>query len=276
MDRDETSQDETSTEAAPTEAAPAEAAPTENAALAEILNRDEAVHEGDRLLAAIVDFGVFVPVDEADRVVFVKGSDGSPLLPGYTSAAVCAQAIPQAHAAVLCDGARIQDIARQTGVEKLMAATADHWATVPIPLILGTLRDRGMQTAREQSVRLTRSAHPVAIALRDALGRRILEFPGVEAIWIADAQWQETGLTNLMLHVALASGTDPALPTRMLGTIFEHDVKMPGDGPQISIRTLDPDADAQFIARLMRMGLDLVNANHKTGKVGIVSVDYDS
>ncbi|HEY3873536.1 MAG TPA: hypothetical protein VGM10_34585 [Actinocrinis sp.] len=258
-----------------TEAAPVEAAPIENVVLAEILNRDEAVHQGDRLLAAIVDFGVFVPVGEADKVVFVKGSDGSPLLPGYTSAEVCAQAIPQSQP-VLCDGARIQDIARQTGVEKLMVATADHWAAVPTAMIMQVLHNRGMQTAREQSVRLTRSAHPLAIALRDAMRRRILEFPGVEAIWIADAHWQETGLTNLMLHVALTAGTDPAQPTRMLGAIFEHDVKVPGDAPQVSIRTLDPKADAQFIARLMRMGLDLVNANHKTGKVGIVSVDYDS
>ena len=266
--------------AAPTEVAPTEAAteapPTENLALAEILNRDEAVHQGDRLLAAIVDFGVFVPVDEAHSVIFLQGTDGSPLLPGYASAAACTQALPQAQP-VLCDGARIQDIARQTGVEKLMvAASSDHWATVPVQLLLRVLGERGMQTAREQSVKLTRSAHPLAITLRGAMTRRILEFPGVEAIWIADAHWQETGLDNLLLHVALTPGTDPAQPARMLNSIFEHDLKVPGDAPQLSIRTLDPTADAQFIAQLMRMGLDLVNANHKTGKVGVVSVEYDS
>lgn len=249
--------------------------PTENVVLAEILNRDEAVHQGDRLLAAIADFGVFVPVDEAGSVIFVKGSDGSPLLPGYTGTEVCAQAIPQAQP-VLCDGARIQDIARQTGVEKLMVATADHWASVPMGLIMQVLHTRGMQTAREQSVQLTRSTHPVAIALRDAMAHRILEFPGVEAIWIADAHWQETGLTNLMLHVALTAGTDPAQPTRMLDTIFGHDITMPADGPQLSIRTLDPKADVNFIGQLMRMGLDLVNADHRTGKVGVVSAEYDS
>lgn len=265
--------DEEST--APEQDAGAAAAPGPNVALAEILNRDEAVHAGDRLIAAIIDFGVFVPVNGEDKVVFLKGPDGSPLLPGYASAEVCVEKIPESHA-VLCDGARLQDIARQTGVEKLIVSTADHWATVPVPLIMQVLGSRGMQTAREQSVRLTRSAHPVAIALRDAMARRILEFPGVEAIWIADAQWQETGLRNLMLHFALTAGTDPAQPNRMLNTLFAHDVKMTADRPQISIRTLDPKADADFIARLMRMGLDLVNANHRTGKVGVVSVDYDS
>jgi len=92
---------------------------TVNAALADILDRQAAATEAERLLAALVDGGVFVPVQEDGSVLFFQAEDGTPTLPGYVSEACCAERLPEAVATVHCDVLRLMDIAKQTGVAVL-------------------------------------------------------------------------------------------------------------------------------------------------------------
>jgi hypothetical protein len=175
---------------------------TVNAALADILDRQAAETEAEQLLAALVDDGVFVPVQESGSVLFLKGEDGAPALPGYVSEACCAEQLPEAVGAVHCDALRLVDIVEQTGVAVLVLHSSKSWARVPVPLLQRTLRQQGRRAAGER-LKLSWSTHPVAVALRDALLRRVREFPAIRTVWVSQARWLDTGAEHLMLHVAV-------------------------------------------------------------------------
>ena len=101
---------------------------TVNVILADILDRDAAGTEAEQLLAALVDHGVFVPVRENGSVLFFRGEDGTPALPGYTSEACCAERLPEAAAAIHCDALRLLDIVEAAIKQRVNGKKGDEKA----------------------------------------------------------------------------------------------------------------------------------------------------
>ncbi|WP_406288500.1 hypothetical protein [Embleya sp. NBC_00896] len=103
-----------------------------NPTLAALLDGPDA--EPADLLAAIVESGVVIPIDDTESVVFIRGQDGLPWLPAFVDEATCARDVPHAQP-YLCDAPRLLDIAARTGVRTLTVASATQCATVPMALI---------------------------------------------------------------------------------------------------------------------------------------------
>jgi hypothetical protein len=246
--------------------------PGPNEALAAIVERGHPADEADALLAALVDGGVFVPVNEEHGVVFVELGD-APALPAYTSEAACRHWLPDAAGSVWCDAVRLLDIARHTGVQTMAVFADAQWASVPLPLIGDTLRERGVRTQVEQTLRLTWSTHPLAVALRGAFAARILAHPAVHTVWIADAQWLETGNEHLLVHIAVDEGAKPAAK-ELLELVLAEDVPLGPDSPGVAMRVLEP-ADTATAADLDERGLDTIRANHATARVDVISREFD-
>ncbi|MFF4038599.1 hypothetical protein [Streptomyces sp. NPDC001816] len=249
---------------------------TINGALADILDRGAAASESQQLLAALADHGVFVPVQANGSVMFLRNSeDGSPLLPGYVSEACCAERLPQAAGAVHCDALRLLDISQQTGVGVLALHSATNWARVPLPLLSQTLRERGQQAGGQQ-LKLTWSTHPVAVALRDALARRIRDFPAVRTVWVSHARRMDTGFEHLMLHMAVDEPLPSASAHRLTETLLGGEVVLGEGSPQVAMLALNTTTHAATLAELERMGLDTVRSDPATGRVEVVSQEFDA
>ncbi len=246
-----------------------------NAALADILDRNAAGREPDALLAALVDHGVFVPVRENGSVLFLRSEGGTPAIPGYVSEACCAEWLPEAAAAIHCDALRLLDIAEQTGVEALAVHSTQGWARVPVPLLYRTLGRRGQQAEGER-LKLSWSTHPVAVALRDALTRRVREFPAVRTVWVSHARWLETGAEHLMLHIAVDEPLPSPSAQRMTETLLAEDVVLGEDDPKVGMLAINAATHAESIAELESMGLDTVRFDRATGRVEVISREYDA
>lgn len=247
---------------------------TGNAVLADILDRHAAVQEGERLLAALVDGGVFVPVGESGSVLFLKGEDGAPVLPGYVSEACCAEQLADARGAVHCDALRLLDIVERTGARELTVHSPGGWARVPVPLLQRTLRERGRQAAGER-LKLSWSAHPVAVALRDAVARRVREFPAVRAVWVSQARWLDTGAEHLMLHVAVDEPLPSPSAQRLMEALLGEDVRLGAEDPKVGMLPLNTTTHAASIAELDSLGLDTVRRDPGSDRVEVVSREYD-
>ncbi|MFF7751218.1 hypothetical protein ACFZCP_18590 [Streptomyces sp. NPDC007971] len=249
---------------------------TINGALADILDRGAAAAESEQLLAALADHGVYVPVQGNGSVLFLQNSeDGAPVLPGYVSEECCAEQLPEAVGAVHCDALRLLDISQQTGVGLLALHSATNWARVPLPLLSQTLRERGQQVGGQQ-LRLTWSTHPVAVALRDALVGRVRRFPAVRTVWVSQARRMDTGFEHLMLHVAVDEPLPSASAHRLMETLLAEDVVLPDGAPQVGLLALNTTTHAATIAELERMGLDTVRSDAATGRVEVVSREFDA
>ncbi|UXY25635.1 hypothetical protein [Streptomyces sp. HUAS TT20] len=246
-----------------------------NTALADILDRDAADREPDALLAALVDHGVFVPVGENGSVLFLRSEDGTPAIPGYVSEACCAERLPQAAAAIHCDALRLLDIAERTGVEALAVHSVRGWARVPVPLVYRTLAGRGQQAGGER-LKLSWSTHPVAVALRDALARRVREFPAVRTVWVSRARRLETGAEHLMLHIAVDEPLPSSSAQRMTEILLAEDVVLGEDDPKVGMLAINTTGHAESIAELESMGLDTVRFDRATGRVDVISREYDA
>jgi hypothetical protein len=248
---------------------------TVNAALADILDRQAAVPEAEQLLAALVDGGMFVPVQESGSVLFLQDEDGAPALPGYVSEACCAERLPEAVAAVHCDALRLVDIVEQTGLAVLVLHSDKDWARVTVPLLLHTLRQRGQQ-AEGQRLKLSWSTHPVAVALRDALMRRIREFPAIRTVWVSQARWLDTGAEHLMLHIAVDEPLPSPSAQRMVETLLAEEVVLGAEDPRLGTLALDITTHAATIAELESLGLDTVRLDAGSGRVDVISREYES
>ncbi|WP_238008836.1 hypothetical protein KZZ52_44910 [Dactylosporangium sp. AC04546] len=244
-----------------------------NDALAAVLERGRAADEADALLAALVDGGVYVPFDEQGSVVFIGVDDTGPVLPGYTSEAACERWLPHAAGSLLCDVLRLLDIAEHTGVGTLAVFAAQEWAKVPLPLVASTLRGRGMRTQGEQTLRLTWSTHPMAVALRGAFAARILAHPQVRTVWIAHARWIVSGNEQLMVHVAVDEEARPA-GKALLEAVLAEEVPLGPESPSLALRVLEPH-EAHHAAELDGLGLDTIRADHAAGQVHVVSHEFD-
>ncbi|MCP2311962.1 hypothetical protein [Kitasatospora paracochleata] len=245
-----------------------------NSALADILDRDAGATESDLLLAALVDHGAFVPVRENGSVLFFRDDAGNPALPGYVSESCVEVRLAEAAGSVHCDVMRLLDIAGDTEAGRLMLFSDHGSATVPLPLLVRTLRRRGRQSQGER-LRLTWSTHPAAVALRDALLRRVREFAAVRTVWISHARWLDTGMETLLLHVAVDEDLPSPTAHRMMEVLLAEEVTL-GDGdPKVGMIAVNTAAHADAIADLERMGLDTVRHDRETGRVEVVSQEYD-
>ncbi len=236
-------------------------------ALADLLDSSSTDH--DALLAALIDHGVYVPVADNGSVVFLRNEDGSPALPGYVSEECCADRLPSADGAVHCDVLRLLDIAAQTGVEVLMLFSTGGWARVPVPLLRRTLQERGRDAAGER-MKLTWSRHPAAVALRNAAAERIREFPAVRTVWVSQVRWLDTGIEHLMVHMAVDEELPSPSADRLMTAVLPAE-----DRPQVGLLALNTTTHAATITELDRMGLDTVRADHTTGRVDVLSREYD-
>jgi hypothetical protein len=228
-----------------------------NAALADILDRRAAETESEQMLAALVDGGVYVPTDDEGSVLFFQGEHGEPMLPGYVSEDCCAELLPQAGASVHCDSMRLMDILKQTGVAVMAVYSRKGWARVPAPLMAQTMSHRGRQAAGER-LKLTRTTHPVAVALLEALARRVPEFPAVRTVWVSHARWLETGNEHLMLHVAVDEPLPSASANGMMELLMGEDVPLTEQDPRVGMLAMNTVDHADAIAEVEAMGLDTV------------------
>ncbi|MEU0536227.1 hypothetical protein [Amycolatopsis tolypomycina] len=240
---------------------------TANTALAGLL--DSSSDDHDAMLAALADHGVYVPVAANGSVVFLQNEDGSPALPGYVSEECRADLLPAADGTVRCDVLQLLDIATQTEVEVLVLFSAGGWARVPVALLRRTLRQRGRDAGGER-MKLTWSRHPAAVALRDAAVERIREFPAVRTVWVSQARWLDSGIEHLMVHMAVDEELPSPSADRLMAAMLPA-----GDRPQAGLLALNTSTHAATIAELDRMGLDTVRADHATGRVDVVSREYD-
>ncbi len=247
--------------------------PGSNDALAAVLDRGRPGDESDALLAALVDGGVYVPVDSQGSVVVIGIDDSGPVLPGYTSETARAQRLPDAAGSVLCDALRLLDISQHTGLETLAVFSGEHWAKIPLSLVAVTLRVRGVRTQGDQTLRLTRSADPVAVALRGAFADRILAHPQVQAAWIGHARWAGTGNEHLMVHMAVDEGAQPAAQA-LLEAVLGEGLPLAPESAGLALRVLEPH-EADQAAELDGLGLDTVRADHAAGRVDVVSREFD-
>ncbi|WP_159043285.1 hypothetical protein [Streptomyces sp. NBRC 110028] len=248
---------------------------TGNPVLAGILDRQAARTEGEQLLNAIVDFGVLVPVDANGSVMFVGMEGSGPSLPGYTSEQCCRERLPQSAGAVHCDVARLLDIERQTKVATLSVFSPGGYAGIPMSLLHQVLQQRGQRLPEDRTLTLGRSTHPRAVALRDALRDRLRDFPEVHAVWIGHARWNESGMEQLMLHMAIGSQAPEGTADRLMKALLENQPAIGDEEPAIALRVLDPVAEADEISRLDTLGLDTVRVDPATRRTEVVSQEYD-
>lgn len=230
---------------------------TGNDALADILDRQASETESEQLLAALVDHGVFVPVQANGSVLFLADDEGAPALPGFVSEACCADRLPEAAGSVHCDALRLLDIVEQTGVEALMLHSYQGWARVPALLMHQTLQQRGRRAGGEQ-LQLSRSTHRLALALRDAVARRLPEFPAIRAVWVSQARWLATGAEHLMLHVAVDEPLPSPSADRLVEVLLAGEVVRNDGEPQLGMLALNTTEQADYIAELEASGLDVI------------------
>ncbi|MCX5128421.1 hypothetical protein [Streptomyces sp. NBC_00347] len=244
-----------------------------NVRLADLLDRRADGHEPapETLLAALFEGGVFVPVTDTGSVLFLPDDEQPPTLLGFTDAALGTELLPSAARMVHCDVARLKDILEQTGVAVLGVRSGNGQAIFPEQV----LRDWATYGSGAE-MKLDWSTDPVAIALRDALLRRIREFPAVRSVWVAQVRWQATGEEHLMLHVAVDEDLPSAAADRLMQTLLDEEVQLGPTHPKVGMLALNTTTHADTIAHLDRQGLDTVRHDLGSGRVQVISREYDA
>ncbi|MFJ8042486.1 hypothetical protein ACIRBX_18550 [Kitasatospora sp. NPDC096147] len=243
-----------------------------NARLAELLDSRAPGHEPapEAVLTALFEGGAFVPLTPVGTVLFLPDDQQPPTLLGFTDAALGARLLPEAAGLVHCDADRLRDILEKTGVAVLGIRSGDGQAIFPEHV----LRDWANYGPGAE-VTLDRSTDPVAVALRDALVRRVREFPAVRSVWVARSRWRTTGEEHLMLHVAVDEDLPSASADRLMRVLLGEEVELGPEHPKVSMLPLHTATHAESIARLDRMGLDTVRHDPRSGRVEVVSREYD-
>ncbi|MEU7730913.1 hypothetical protein AB0B78_37800 [Streptomyces sp. NPDC040724] len=243
-----------------------------NVRLADLLDRRADGHEPapDTVLAALFEGGVFVPVTDTGSVMFLPDDKQPPTLLGFTDAALGAQLLPAAAGMVHCDAARLKDILEKTGVAVLGVRSGNGQAIFPEQV----LRDWATYGPGAE-MRLDWSTDPVAVALRDALVRRVREFPAVRSVWVAQVRWRASGEEHLMLHVAVDEDLPSASADRLMQILLGEEVKLGPRHPKVGTLALNTTTHADTIAQLDRQGLDTVRHDVESGQVQVISREYD-
>ncbi|MFD4637435.1 hypothetical protein ACFWN2_08995 [Lentzea sp. NPDC058436] len=227
--------------------------PVVNSALAELLAHRS---DYDHLLiaGAIADHGVFVPVAANGSVMFIEG----PWLPCFVSEESCAERMPEAAGALFCDALGLLDICELTGVVTVVMHSPEGLTGLPVSLLLRTLRDRGWDTAGERLLPRP-STHALAEALREAVGRRIAEFPAVKIVWVSQGRLADTGDVHVMVHIAVEERSPSSSAGALLDALAGDVVRGDGD-PRVVALSLNTTADAESVTWLEGRGLDPVRA----------------
>ncbi|RKE17683.1 hypothetical protein [Streptomyces sp. TLI_171] len=245
-----------------------------NVRLAELLDgapRDTLLEPEALLTALFEGGGLLVPVTADGRVVFAQADDGAVVLPGFVSEPCCRGVLPTADGVAHCDPPKLLDILEQTGTS-LMAVRSEQGQAL---FERQTMRDWARRRPGTPMV-LNWSTDPLALALRDALLRRIREFPAVRTVWISKARWPDNGEEVMMLHVAVDEALPSATPDRLMSTLLREEVRLGDDHPRVAMLPLNTTVHADTIAGLDRMGLDTVRHDARTGRVEVVSREYDN
>ncbi len=243
-----------------------------NVRLADLLDRRADGYEPapDTVLAALFEGGVFVPVTDTGSVMFLPDDEQPPTLLGFTDAALGAQLLPTAAGMVHCDAARLKDILEKTGVSVLGVRSGNGQAIFPEQV----LRDWATFGPGAE-MKLDWSTDPVAVALRDALVRRVREFPAVRSVWVAQVRWRASGEEHLMLHVAVDEDPPSASADRLMQILLGEEVKLGPRHPKVGMLALNTTTHADTIAQLDRQGLDTVRHDVESGQVQVISREYD-
>ncbi|MEV0413571.1 hypothetical protein AB0I68_22875 [Streptomyces sp. NPDC050448] len=247
-----------------------------DAALADLKGQGISEAGVERVLAALIDQGVFVPVLADGSPYFLRhNADGGPALVGCVSEAGCTEHLPDAVGGVRCDGVRLMEIARETGAGQLVLFASDGSSVgVPIPVLFGALARRGVR-GDGQRMKLSWSTHPLAVALRDAAFRRLREFPDIHCVWVSHARWLDTGSEHLMVHMAVGEELPSPASQRFMQTLLTEEVTIGGDDPMVSALALHRVTHAATISDLDRFGLDTIRIDHATGRIELISREYD-
>ncbi|GLW70888.1 hypothetical protein Kpho02_31870 [Kitasatospora phosalacinea] len=244
-----------------------------NDALAALLDRwgrgDEP--EPVEVLTALFAGGAFVPVTAAGKVMFLPDDEQPPTLLAFTGAEVGADLLPSAAAMVHCDAARLRDILQRTGVGVLGIRSADGQGVFSARTL-----EEWAAYGPGAAMRLSRSTDPLAVALRDALARRIREFPAVRSAWVSLVRWEATGEEHLMLHVAVDEDLPSASADLLMRTLLGEEVERGPQHPKIGMLPLHTTRHADTVAELDRLGLDTVRHDPATGRVQVLSRAYDT
>ncbi|GAA3041631.1 hypothetical protein [Kitasatospora sp. NPDC006786] len=243
-----------------------------NVCLADLLDRRTDGHEPapEAVLAALFEGGVFVPVTDTGSVIFLPDDEQSPTLLAFTDAALGAQLLPDAAGTVHCDAARLRDILEKTGVTVLAVRSGNGQAILP-EQVLRNWATRGPGA----EMKLSRSTDPVAVALRDALVRRIREFPAVRSVWVAHARLRASGEEHLLLHVAVDEDLPSASADRLMQILLGQEVEPGPRHPKVGMLALNTTTHADTIAELDRQGLDTVRHDPESGRIQVISREYD-
>ncbi|MCP3759254.1 hypothetical protein [Streptomyces sp. TBY4] len=243
-----------------------------NARLADLLDRRADGHEPapDTVLAALFEGGVFVPVTDTGSVMFLPDDEQPPTLLGFTDAALGAQLLPTAAGMVHCDAARLKDILEKTGVAVLGVRSGNGQAIFPEQV----LRDWSAYGPGAE-MELDWSTDPVAVALRDALVRRVREFPAVRSVWVSQVRWPASGEEHLMLHVAVDEDLPSTSADRLMQILLGEEMELGPRHPKVGMLALNTTTHADTIAHLDRQGLDTVRHDVESGQVQVISREYD-
>lgn len=243
-----------------------------NVRLADLLDRraDGFEPAPEAVLAALFEGGVFVPVTDTGSVMFLPDDEQPPTLLGFTDAAVGAQLLPAAAGMVHCDAVRVRDILEKTGVAVLGIRSENGQAICSEHV----LRDWATHGPGAE-MKLEWSTDPVAVALRDALVRRVREFPAVRSVWVAQVRWRATGEEHLMLHVAVDEDLPSASADQLMQILLGEEVKLGPTHPKVGMLPLNTTTHAESITQLDRMGLDTVRHDVESGQVRVISREYD-
>ncbi|MGW3043721.1 hypothetical protein ACWC9T_27590 [Kitasatospora sp. NPDC001159] len=243
-----------------------------NVSLADLLDRRADGHEPapEAVLTALFEGGAFVPITDTGSVMFLPDDKQPPTLLGFTDAALGTQLLPEAAGMVYCDAARLRDILEKTGVARLGVRSGNGQAIFPEQV----LRDwaaygPGAEMKRDWS------NDPVAVALRDAVARRIREFPAVRSVWVAQVRWRASGEEQLLLHVAVDEELPSASATRLTQLLLREEVELGPRHPKVGMLNLNTTTHADTIAQLDREGLDTVRHDVGSGQVHVISREYD-
>ncbi|WP_441248298.1 hypothetical protein [Kitasatospora sp. McL0602] len=243
-----------------------------NVPLANLLDRRADGHEpaSAAVLTALFDGGVFVPATGTGSVMFLPDDEQPLTLLAFTDAALGAQLLPEAAGMVHCDAVRLRDILEKTGAAVLAVRSGNGQAIFPEQV----LRDWATYGPGAE-MKLAWSTDPVAVALRDALVRRVREFPAVRSVWVAQVRWLASGEEHLLLHVAVDEDLPSASAHRLLQILLGEEVKLGRKHPKVGMLALNTTTHADTIAHLDRQGLDTVRHDVESDQVQVISREYD-
>ncbi|WP_407986591.1 hypothetical protein [Kitasatospora sp. CMC57] len=247
---------------------------TLDAALAELIARSDSDAAMAGVVRSLLAEGAFVPVHPDGSLYYLTHTDGTTALQICATAAAV-QHVDEASDTFYADALRLLEVVREIGARRLIATASDGWrVVVPASLLVRAVSEQGIP-GTGQMLKLTWSTHPLAVALRNSVFRRLREFPEVHCVWVSQARWLDTGLEQLMLHMAVSDELPSAAAQRLMNVLLSEEITLGEGDPSFTMLALHRETHADAIADLDRMALDTVRIDHSTGRIELISREYD-